>query len=112
MNIDKFKDIMELVRHFLRTDPRTRGNDLLLCMRVCERMELCRRVDRTRWGSGWFFKEFNVINNVIPSGILETVRRSRQKIQELHPELKPDIKTQSQRTIKEVKMKNMMKLEV
>lgn len=103
---------MKLVRHFLQIDPRCRANDLLLCMRVCERQELCRRVDRTRWGSGWFFKEYDVANYRIPSGILETITRARRKVQELDPTLKPDTNTQSRRAINEVKMKNIMKLEI
>lgn len=72
----------DIVRHLLQIDRRTRGNDTLLQFKIIERLGHAKYLDHTRYGNGWFIRENDILNGKISSSIMETIRRSRQKIQE------------------------------
>ena len=95
-NLEQNKDI---VMHFLKCYPETRENDLLLIMKVCERKGYCKHM-RSYRGDAFFFLERDM-KNVIPRSFFDTIRRTRQKIQEEHPELKPSPEMQDLRKSRE-----------
>lgn len=73
-------DIIQCIIHILKTDKRCIGNDALLIMRVCEKMGFCRYLRDSRGCNGWVFFEKDILNGILPSGRLETIRRDRQKV--------------------------------
>ena len=87
-----FKQIQQLkplIKHLLEIDPRTRSNDTLLQIKTLERLGLATHLDHTsRFGSCYIIREKDILSHAISPGFNETVRRSRQKIQE-NGELQP-----------------------
>ena len=81
-----FKQITKLrplIRHILEIDPRTRSNDTLLQMKTLERLGLASHLSHTsRFGSCYIIREKDLLSHKISPGFMESVRRSRQKIQE------------------------------
>lgn len=96
-------NIKDIVKHLLQIDRRTRGNDTLLQFKIIERLGFARYMDHTRYGNGWFIRENDILNGKISSSIMETIRRSRQKIQENGQLLPTD-------TILEERMKSQEKM--
>lgn len=84
------ENVSDTVRHMLKTDKDTRSNDILLIMRVLERKGYIRFVANTRFGSGYFINQNDINTGRIPKGIIESIRRSRQKIQSEEPSLRPN----------------------
>jgi hypothetical protein len=66
-----------LIRHILRDFPDTRNSDKELQWKIWEKQGAVR--DGVLTKQNWIYK----------AKLAETVRRTRQKIQERHPELKP-----------------------
>ena len=106
----ELKDTKTLVENLLREYPALRGNDDVLYLEVL-------RKTHPYWNSGRittnienmpigeFFSERK--NMKLPS--FESVRRSRAKIMEEHPELKPSEKVQKGREIQREKYYDMAK---
>ena len=83
MNKEKeLKTTTELVKHILETVPETRNSDTLLYYRVCD------AVDSQSLGLSFGYVLLSMNNLKLPG--FETVRRSRQKIQQQYPELSGD----------------------
>ena len=80
MNKSKeLKTTTELVKHILETVPETRNSDTLLYYRVCD------AIDSKSLGLSFGYVLLSMNELKLPG--FETVRRSRQKIQQTHPEL-------------------------
>jgi hypothetical protein len=83
---NKGKDIMkiyDLVKKILEDNEQARNSDKLLIWEVYKSIGIVKEVE-------WFGNREAIIKENFLSGKLpsfETIRRSRQKIQELHPEL-------------------------
>lgn len=105
-NIEK---VIDTVLHFLKYDDRTRNNDLLLQMRVCERTGYIKHLTRTCFGSGWFFKEHDVTNGRIPAGIMGAISRSRRKVQEEKISLRADPEIHNKKLMLEEEMRDNIK---
>lgn len=73
-----------LVKRLLTEDPQTRNSDSYLYLKVLEHCALQKGIDL----SGLTVPNFLTSMNVLNLPCFETVRRSRQKIQQEHPELK------------------------
>ena len=92
----KIKEAKAIVKHILETKPYTRNNDNDLIVEVLEFIE-----------PGITKEPFNVvvrqchINGRFPT--LETIRRTRQKIQETSPELAPTEEVEGLRVFQEHK---------
>lgn len=92
----KIKEAKAIVKHILETKPYTRNNDNDLIVEVLEFIE-----------PGITKEPFNVvvrqchINGRFPT--LETIRRTRQKIQETYPELAPTEEVEGLRVFQEHK---------
>ena len=72
-----------LIRHLLEIDPMTRSNDTLLQIKTLEQLGLATRLNHTsRFGSCYIIREKDILSHKISPGFNESVRRSRQKIQE------------------------------
>jgi hypothetical protein len=69
----------DLVKHILETVPATRNSDTLLYYRVCD------AIDSKSLGLSFGYVLLSMNELKLPG--FETVRRSRQKIQQAHPEL-------------------------
>jgi hypothetical protein len=87
--INNMEDLKDTVRHFLMTDMLTRENDLYLILRVCERRGYCTKVRRFNEQYVYVFDERKVLTNSIPRSFFDTVRRTRQKLQEENSDLRP-----------------------
>jgi len=82
----KLNTTTDLVRRFLITNPETRGNDNLLIQKVLEVFAAHYGVDLEEVSIVTFLHEY--AGNEFPA--FETIRRSRQKLQQQYPELRPD----------------------
>ena len=93
--MSKLKQITNVVRHYLTEKPETRGNDELLYGYVCE--------DFNRDAITLPFCV--VMSNRKSLGIppFESVRRSRQKLQEHNEHLRPDADIEAIREVEEEK---------
>jgi len=93
--------IKKIVKHLLKVDIRTRGNDTLLQIRSLESQGLAKRMERTRFGTGWFIKESDILSGKISRSFNESVRRCRQKVQEYGEFLPPDTILEERRSAQE-----------
>lgn len=86
----EFKQILKLVKEILKTEPETRNSDSALYSKVVEKLNKS-ALDRP-------FGE--VMANLKAMGLpgFETVRRTRQKLQEIDPDLKACDVVQDYRT--------------
>ena len=75
----ELKTTTNLVKHILETVPETRNSDTLLYYRVCD------AIDSKSLGLSFGYVLLSMNELKLPG--FETVRRSRQKIQQTHPEL-------------------------
>ena len=75
----ELKTTTDLVKHILETVPATRNSDTLLYYRVCD------AIDSNSLGLSFGYVLLSMNELKLPG--FETVRRSRQKIQQTHPEL-------------------------
>lgn len=73
-----------LVKRLLTEDPQTRNSDSYLYLKVLEHISMQKGINL----QGLTVPHFLVSMNVLGLPCFETVRRSRQKIQMEHPELK------------------------
>ena len=79
---NELKTTTKLVKHILETVPETRSSDTLLYYRVCD------AIDSKTLGLSFGYVLLSMNELKLPG--FETVRRSRQKMQEKHPELACD----------------------
>ena len=86
--------ITNLVKMILETNPQTRNSDSLLYLKVLEHLSIQRNIDLPN------LTVYSLLTSVNRLGLpcFETVRRSRQKIQNQHPELKGCKAVQDART--------------
>ena len=104
----ELKQLKAFVEYLLREYPALRGNDDLLYLEVLRRVHpywnngrITTNIENMPIGE--FFAERK--NMKLPS--FESVRRSRAKIMEEHPELKPSEKVQKEREIQREKYYDM-----
>lgn len=77
--MNKLKNTKELVKAILQNDPQTRNSDMLLYLKVCK----IKNTTALDLPFAAVITQLDKLN--LPP--FESVRRSRQKIQEEHPEL-------------------------
>ena len=104
-SIQSIENLKDIVTHLLRFDIRTRENDLWLIIKVGERSNYCKRYRLFNGKYAYIFNEHDVLEGNIPRSFMDTIRRTRQKIQEDRPELKPSPTIQTQRKRAEWKMR-------
>lgn len=85
----------ELVRELLTNEPQTRNSDNLLYLRVLQTVGQEKGIDVNNMSVARFFHCLN--NYGFPA--FETVRRTRQKLQEHNPELAGNSDVEAQRTL-------------
>jgi hypothetical protein len=76
--------ISNLVKTILETNPQTRNSDSLLYLKVLEHVAIQKGLDLSTFSVPYFLIHMNLYN--FPC--FESVRRTRQKIQNQYPELK------------------------
>lgn len=103
------KKVRETVKHVMEILPISRSNDTYLFFNVMEREEYATYLAHTRYGPGWFIKEKDVLSEEIPPGHGETIRRSRQLIQQ-HGNLLPSDSVLKSRRDAELETRNQIKL--
>ena len=93
----EFKKTRALVKDILEKEPYTRNSDMALYIKVVERLNK-NALNKPFW---------EVLSNLEDLGLpcFETVRRNRQKIQELYPELQANEKVQDFRTEREMEFR-------
>lgn len=93
MKIKELKTTADLVKDILEREPNTRNSDMLLYVKVCEKVN-SEALDEPFWFVLMNLKDYNLPN-------METVRRTRQKIQAEFPELAADSTVQGHRLLNE-----------
>lgn len=89
----ELKNTTNIVKDILTRCPDTRSSDDLLYIKVCERINaICINMP---------FKDVMLKRKSFELPAFESVRRSRQKIQALHPELAADADVEAQRILNE-----------
>ena len=83
----------ELVKDVLEKEPNARNSDMLLYVKVCERVN-SEALNEEFWYVLMNLKDYNLPN-------METVRRARQKIQAEYPELAANSAVQGHRLLNE-----------
>lgn len=83
----------DLVKQILESFPQARNSDMVLYVKVCEKMN-AEAINKPFWYVLVNLKEFNLPN-------IETVRRTRQKIQADNPYLAGDANVEAQRMLNE-----------
>lgn len=81
--MNDLKTVSALVKHFLEDDPRTRNSDKVLYLEILKYCANIRGIDLTTLSVPEFLMSLE--QKGFPA--FETVRRSRQKVQETYPEL-------------------------
>jgi len=76
----RFNHITEVVKGILTEDPKARDSDNYLYVKVCE------KINPEAMMMNFKYVTLNTSTLGLPNR--ETVRRTRQKVQEIHPELK------------------------
>ena len=107
--MEKNLPLSELVEHLLNVDQLCRENDLYLIMKVCERMGYCKRLRGYNGHYQIVFNEQDVMGGRIPRSFMDTVRRTRQKLQECNPGLKPCLGVQVGRKAQETMYRSLLK---
>ena len=79
----EFKTTLELVKHILETNPKCRNSDSFLYLKVLTEVGRQRGIDIDKMSIPYFL--LNLHGAGFPG--FETVRRTRQKLQQHHPEL-------------------------
>lgn len=90
----QFNKTTEIVKEILDKEPQTRNSDNALYIKVVEKINGT-ALDKPFW-------EVMLGLEALGLPCFETVRRTRQKVQAEHPELKPCEKVQDFRTGKEI----------
>lgn len=98
-----------LIRHFLETDNLTRENDLYLIFKVCERIGYCKHLRGFNGHYSFTFSEQDIVGGRIPRSFMDTVRRTRQKLQQNNPGLRPSVDIQMGRKARETIFRGLMK---
>lgn len=99
--MNDLKTISKLVKHILETEPQTRSNDGFLYLKVL-------RVAADRKGisvDGMTVENFLLNRHEIGLPGFETVRRTRQKVQQEHPELAASERVKAFRTANEAEFR-------
>ena len=94
--MSKSKEIhttQNIVKEILETNETARNSDMALYVKVCERINPL-VLSKPFWVVLLSLKEYNLPN-------IETVRRTRQKLQATFPELAGDADVEAQRTVNE-----------
>jgi hypothetical protein len=78
-----FKTTTELVKYILTTDPKTRNSDSFLYLKVLTEIGRQRGIDIEKMSIPYFL--LNLHGTAVPC--FETVRRTRQKLQQHYPYL-------------------------
>lgn len=99
----------DLIRHFLETDILTRENDLYLIFKVCERIGYCKHLRGFNGHYSFTFSEQDIVGGRIPRSFMDTVRRTRQKLQQNNPGLRPSVDIQMGRKARETIFRGLMK---
>ena len=98
MNIIVIKDI---VAHILTHEPETRDNDHLLQLKVwSEQLPKLRNKNTSFWDFALIYKDGKLASS-------ESIRRCRQKLQELHPHLRGE--KYKERHAEQSNVKNQLK---
>jgi hypothetical protein len=93
MKIEDIKTTADLVKDVLEHVPNARNSDMLLYVKVCEKVN-SEALNEPFWYVLMNLKDYNLPN-------METVRRTRQKIQAEYPELAADSTVQGKRLLNE-----------
>lgn len=94
--MSKSKEIQttqRVVKEILETNEMARNSDMALYVKVCETINPA-VLNKPFWVVLMSLKEYNLPN-------IETVRRTRQKLQAAYPELSGDSKVEAQRVVNE-----------
>lgn len=86
-----------LVHEILKTDKEARCSDNILYLRVLQSIGKSRGIDVSTMSVPTLFTSMRKLS--FPA--FETVRRTRQKLQEVHPELRADGQVEAYRTVLE-----------
>lgn len=103
--MDKFKSVTQLVKRILEVDERARNSDDYLYCMVATCYALNNGIDITETTMIRFFSMRNEWD--IPG--FETVRRSRQKIQQHFPELRAKEEVENNRLLRELQFEEYAK---
>ena len=109
--LSQIENMIKNVKFLLERDPLTRKCDIYLQFKILELMGLAYSDRHHRWGSVWVVPKRFVINGTIPCGVMETIRRSRQKIQENDSSLCDPETAEKRKKIAERVRTNIRKLE-
>ena len=96
--MDNLKNATDIVKEILKENPDARNDDDYLYLKVCERIDGV-SISLPFWRVILNRKKYNY-----PA--FETVRRTRQKIQQHHPELSGCSEVEAFRTVNEEKFRN------
>ena len=94
-----------IVKRLLTEEPATRGNDNLLILKVLEEIAAYYGVDLAEMSIVAFLHEY--AGSEFPA--FETIRRTRQKVQQQYPELKPNETVQKFRAEQEQQYREFAK---
>lgn len=102
--MNELKTAIDIVKYVLKTDERARNNDGYLWARV---LDLCGQRDNIDYIHMTIGELLPHVNSMgVPN--FETVRRTRQKIQQHHPELGACEKVEAYRAEKEQEFKSFV----
>lgn len=102
--MNKAKEIyttQEIVKEILETNEMARNSDMALYVKVCEKVNPV-VLSKPFWVVIMSLKEYNL-------PCIETVRRTRQKLQATYPELSGNANVEGQRVINEEAFSNYAK---
>lgn len=88
----------DIVKEILETNELARNSDMALYVKVCEKVNPA-VLSKPFWVVLVSLKEYNLPN-------IETVRRTRQKLQAAYPELSGNANVEGQRTLNEEAFRN------
>ena len=97
--MQELKSVTKIVKEILEEEPQTRNSDSYLYLRVIEYLDVLRGTYVRRLPVSAFLRRMGDFD--VPS--FETVRRTRQKVQQTFPELKACEKVEEFRMVNEEK---------
>ena len=99
--IREYQRVQKYVKVLLEKYPEMRQNDELLFFTVEEWKGLIKKIDSPSLGSGYFVPlKYIKTKRLIP---FSSITRARRKIQEMYPELRPEIYDKRQELAKKMK---------
>lgn len=96
--IKEIRTTKKLVEEVLYENRMSRNSDMVLYIKVCEKID-AGAMNKPFWYVLSNLKDFNYPN-------FETVRRTRQHLQRIHPELAADEDVEAQRIVNEQTFRN------